>query len=188
MTGVLEAAGELQQFCQQQHWRFCFIGGLAVQRWGEPRFTKDADLTLLTGIGEEEKFIDALVARFQSRGLFDREKAILRRVLFLQSAKGIPLDLALGALPFEARAIGRATPWDSGHSGGLITCSADDLVVHKAFAARKQDWLDLESVVIRQGPKLNVAQIWEELRPLVELKEEPEILEKLQRIFDQHLG
>ncbi len=76
MTGVLEAAGELQQFCQQHQWRFCFIGGLAVQRWGEARFTKHADLTLFTGIGEEEKFIDALVARFQQRGSVDREQTI----------------------------------------------------------------------------------------------------------------
>jgi len=29
---VLEAAGEVQRFCQQRDWHFCFIGGLAVQR------------------------------------------------------------------------------------------------------------------------------------------------------------
>jgi len=27
---VLAAAGEVQRFCQQQGWRFCFIGGVAV--------------------------------------------------------------------------------------------------------------------------------------------------------------
>ena len=37
---VLAAAGEIQSFCLQQCWRFCFIGGVAVQRWGEPRFTQ----------------------------------------------------------------------------------------------------------------------------------------------------
>ena len=36
---VLTAAGEIQQFCQQRDWRFCFIGGVAVQRWGQPRLT-----------------------------------------------------------------------------------------------------------------------------------------------------
>ncbi len=40
---------------------------------------------------------------------------------------------------------------------------------------------------MRYGRELNVEQIWEELRPLVALKEEPEILVKLQKIFDQHL-
>ncbi|HMJ06584.1 MAG TPA: hypothetical protein VK474_10050 [Chthoniobacterales bacterium] len=59
--------------------------------------------------------------------------------------------------------------------------------MHKAFAGRDQDWADVASIVMRQGRKLNTKQIWEELEPLLALKEEPEILAKLQRIFDQHL-
>lgn len=59
--------------------------------------------------------------------------------------------------------------------------------MHKAFAARDRDWIDLTGIVIRRGRKLNVPQIWEELRPLVELKEEPEIITKLQTIFDRYL-
>jgi hypothetical protein len=46
---VIRAAAELQAVCESQSWRFCFIGGLALQRWGEPRETVDVDLTLLTG-------------------------------------------------------------------------------------------------------------------------------------------
>ncbi len=58
---VLAAAGEVQNFCQQREWRFCFIGGIAVQRWGNPRFTQDVDLTVLTGFGHEAAFTDALL-------------------------------------------------------------------------------------------------------------------------------
>ena len=61
LARVLAAAGDVQRYCQQQDWRFCFIGGVAVQRWGEPRLTQDVDLTLLTGFGDEEKFVDALL-------------------------------------------------------------------------------------------------------------------------------
>jgi len=50
MNSILEAANELQTFCSAAGWKFCFIGGLAVQRWGEPRQTQAADLTLITGI------------------------------------------------------------------------------------------------------------------------------------------
>ncbi len=49
MNEVIRAAAELQAVCESQSWRFCFIGGLALQRWGEPRETVDVDLTLLTG-------------------------------------------------------------------------------------------------------------------------------------------
>jgi hypothetical protein len=36
---LFAAALEIQQFFNAHGWRFCFIGGLAVQRWGEPRLT-----------------------------------------------------------------------------------------------------------------------------------------------------
>lgn len=54
LPGVLAAAGEVQSYCRGRGWRFCFIGGVALQRWGEPRLTQDVDLTLLTGFGDEE--------------------------------------------------------------------------------------------------------------------------------------
>jgi hypothetical protein len=34
---LLEAAQEIQQFCVSRDWRFCFIGGIAVQHWGQAR-------------------------------------------------------------------------------------------------------------------------------------------------------
>ncbi len=56
MNALFRAAADLQAFCATHGWRCCVIGGLAVQRWGEPRQTRDVDLTLLTGIGGEERF------------------------------------------------------------------------------------------------------------------------------------
>ena len=61
------------------------------------------------------------------------------------------------------------------------TCSAEDLIVMKAFAARPRDWLDIEGIIIRQTGKLDWAYIVTQLEPLVELKGEPEILELLER-------
>lgn len=55
LDDVLSAAVEVQDFCLHQGWRFCFIGGIVVQRWGSPRFTQDVDLTVLTGFGDEER-------------------------------------------------------------------------------------------------------------------------------------
>jgi hypothetical protein len=33
------------------------IGGLAVQGWGEPRFTRDVDVTIIVNSGDEEKIV-----------------------------------------------------------------------------------------------------------------------------------
>ena len=89
LPGVLAAAGEVQTFCQKQGWSFCFIGGIAVQRWGEPRLTQDVDLTLLTGFGAEEKFIDVFLHEFQARRTDAREFALNHRVLLLQTRNGV---------------------------------------------------------------------------------------------------
>jgi len=64
LTGVCAAAAELQAFCTARDWKFCFIGGLAVQAWALPRATVDADITLLAGFGEEEPFVDELLSFF----------------------------------------------------------------------------------------------------------------------------
>lgn len=62
----------------------------------------------------------------------------------------------------------------------LRTCSAEDLIAHKAFEARPKDWIDIEGIVARQK-SLDWTYIDEQINPLVELKEEPEILTKLAR-------
>ncbi len=111
LSEVFAAAADIQNFCLGQRWQFCFIGGVAVQRWGEPRFTHDADLTLLTGFGNERHFIDPLLVGFDARRADAAEFAERYRVLLLQHPNGIPIDIALGALPFEEATITRRTLW-----------------------------------------------------------------------------
>ncbi|MFZ4695847.1 MAG: hypothetical protein ACOYMV_12045 [Verrucomicrobiia bacterium] len=182
MTGLLHFAGEVQAFCRSRDWRFCVIGGVAVQRWGETRLTTDVDLTLLTGFGSEEIFADAFLARYQPRIPDARSFALERRVLLLRSDQGIGLDVALGGLPFEEGAVERASDFEFLPGLFLRTCSAEDLVVFKAFAGRPLDWQDVKTILVRQRGKLNLALVRRELTPLVELKEEPEILKRLETL------
>jgi hypothetical protein len=179
---VLTAAGEIQKFCQQRGWRFCFIDGVAVQRWGEPRMTQDLDLTLLTGFGNEASFADALLRVFTPRRNDAREFAMNHRILLARTADGVDADIAFGALPFEDRSIQRASPWEWAPGQSITTCSAEDLVVHKAFAGRDLDWGDVERILTRQHAKLDLNQIRSELRPLLELKEDPGPFDKLERM------
>ena len=81
MNILFDAASQLQAFCDRQGWRSCFIGGVAVQRWGEPRVTRDVDLTLLTGFGREADFVDILLTAYQPRVSNPREFAARSRVL-----------------------------------------------------------------------------------------------------------
>ena len=187
---VIEAALELQAFCKQQKWRFCFIGGIAVQRWSEPRFTNDADLTLVCDFGDEDRFLTPLLQRYKPRRDNAAAFARMNRVLLLLSDTDVPMDVALGATGFEQQTVKRASAWKVTDTQSLITCCAEDLIVHKAFAARTKDWLDVESILMRQRGKLNFELIWRELRPLIELKEMPEIEDQLKKLIAKvdHIG
>jgi predicted nucleotidyltransferase len=179
MTDLISTAGELQRFCEERNWKFCIIGGVALQFWGEPRLTKDVDLTLLTGFGAEEGFIDDLLQKFPGRIENAKEFALRNRVLLLQTESGIGIDISLGAFSFEEAMINRAEYQKYLPNISLKICSAEDLIVLKAFADRGKDWSDIESVLIRQN-KLDWNYINEQLAPLIELKEAPEILTKLE--------
>ena len=149
MNELTKLALELQQFCEERGWKFCLIGGLAVQHWGEPRFTKDVDMTLLTGFGGEEPYVDAWLAAFEPRIGDAKAFALANRVLLLRSRSGIGIDIALGALPFESDAIQRALLIELEPGAKLRLCSPEDLIVMKCFASRVQDWLDVRGILVR---------------------------------------
>jgi hypothetical protein len=182
MIALFKVAQQLQKICEQQQWEFCFIGGVALQRWGEPRVTQDVDVTLLTGFGNEESFIRILLTHFEARISNAETFALRRRVLLLKSDTGIGIDIALGALDFEQSVVRRASDYEVLPGISLRICSAEDLLIQKAFADRPQDWVDIEGIIIRQKGRLDWTYIHEQLTPLVELKEQPEILEKLKTL------
>lgn len=186
MTELVALAEELQEFFEARSWRFCFIGGLAVQEWAELRATKDVDLTLFTGFGDERRYIDELLAHYQPRRPDAAEFAETRRVLLLVSAAGIGIDIAMGAFPFEALSIERSRKVELRPGHFIRICTAEDLIVFKAFASRVQDWRDVEMTIVRQGDdKLDWRYIYEQLTPLAELKEEPAIVAQLQTLRDR---
>jgi len=89
--------------------------------------------------------------------------------------------MALAGLPFEESVVQRSSLFDYSSKIVLRTCSAEDLIVLKAFAGRGQDWVDVEGVIVRQTGTLDWRYVSEQLGPLAELKEDPEILDQLER-------
>ncbi len=182
MIEIFQTAARVQEVCLQAGWKFCFIGAIALQRWGEPRFTKDVDLTVYTGFGNEEVFVDILLKHFASRITDAAKFALTNRVLLLKSASNVGIDVALGGLPFEEELIKRASYFRFPVDINLLTCSAEDLIITKTFANRDQDWIDVDRVLVRQGAKLDWEYIHKHLKPLLLLKESPEILDRLKKL------
>ncbi len=188
MNPIFAAALEVQAFCDAQGFRFCFIGGLALQRWGEPRLTQDVDVIVISGFGREAHYADEFLSVFAPRIPDAREFALRHRVLLLLGRDAIPLDVALGAMPFEERAVGRSSPFSVAEGFSLRTCSAEDLIVLKAFAGRAQDWIDIEGIIIRQSGRLATDLVWQELIPLLELKEDMHTEPRLRRLLEHSTG
>lgn len=186
MNPLFEAAAEIQQTMQANRWPFCFIGGLAVMRWGEIRMTQDIDLCLQCGFGKEECYVKELITTYKSRVNDPLSFAAENRVLLLSATNGVPVDISLSGLEFEEGMIRRASffPFYPGIS--LTTCSAEDLIVLKAFAERSKDWSDIEGIIMKSGKDLNMGYILKQLKPLCQAKEAPEVMEKLQNIFREN--
>lgn len=183
--GLWQTAVELQRYLDSQKLAFSFIGGIALQRWGEPRMTSDVDATVVVPFGAERAVATEILKRYQSRIDDPISFATQARILLLQDLQGNRIDLSIGGMPFEERMLERASYWNVLGQNRIRTCSAEDLVILKAFASRPQDWIDIKNVAIRQAAKLDRSLILEELTPLVELKEAPEILVQLEELFQR---
>ncbi len=85
-------------------------------------------------------------------------------------------------MPFEHLVVERATPFEFEPGLELRICSAEDLMVMKLFASRAIDLRDAEGIAVRHHGTLDWRYMEEQLTPLAEAKEEPEILRQLARL------
>lgn len=180
MVDLIDEALRLHTFLENHQRRFCFIGGIAVQNWGEPRLTRDIDISLLTGFGGEERDVDLLLGAYLPRIEDARRFALAHRVLLLRSPGGIGIDVSLAALPYEELMIDRALLVELLPGQRLRLCSPEDLVIMKVFAGRETDVRDARSVVVRQGDsRLDWDYIETNLAPLADLKGDPALMDRL---------
>ncbi|MFI5385979.1 MAG: nucleotidyl transferase AbiEii/AbiGii toxin family protein, partial [Fimbriimonadales bacterium] len=182
MTDVFRAAAEVDKVLKVLGVPYVFIGGLALQAWGEPRLTRDVDISLLTGFHNEEAIVDFLLSRLNGRIANAKEHALRHRVLLLISKGGVGIDIGLAGFPFEQEMIERSVPVQFLPGILLPAVTAEDLVVMKAFAGRDRDWDDIRGIVVRRDKSLQWDRIEASLGPLLEVKETPEDLQRLRSI------
>jgi hypothetical protein len=182
---LLAAAAEACRALDSLGYRSCLIGGLAVQRWGQPRATQDVDLTVLTPFGSEADTVDRVLERLAPRTPDARGFALDRRVLLCRASNGVPVDISLAALAFEEEVLARSSPWRQVDDIWLVTCSAEDLLVYKLVAARPQDIADVHAVVHRQRASLDRERVRAWGRQFAELKEDPDLLQPFETALRQ---
>ncbi|MDI6752349.1 MAG: nucleotidyltransferase [bacterium] len=164
-------------------WSGMIIGGVAASILGIPRFTRDIDVVVWL----EEKDVDLFLKEARKLNIEPRihnlkEFAKKNRVLLMHHKKSnIPLDISLGMLPFEKKAIDKSKQVKIGDFT-LPLPAPEDLIILKAIAHRLQDILDIEGIIKSQS-NLRKRYILQSLKEFASLLEMPEIYEDVKRIL-----
>ena len=150
-----------------------------MQAWGEPRVTRNVDVSASIGIGEEADSIARLLKCFRERGADAAGFAILNRVLLCQSPDGVGIDIGLAGFPFEATMIERCVLSELVEGFQIPVVCAEDLITMKVFAGRPRDWFDVQSIISRQSGKLRWQLVDAILPELLDLIGRPDRLDQL---------
>jgi hypothetical protein len=130
---------------------YMIIGGQAVLVYGEPRLTKDVDVTLGVGL-DELKTITGLLPSMGLEPLVDPESFTRRTMVLpcLHPQSALRVDLIFSFTPWERGAISRSRPIRIG-AVDVRFASLEDLIIQKIFAGRARDLEDVKGI-LRRNP------------------------------------
>lgn len=163
------------------------IGGVAVSLLSKPRTTKDVDA--VAWLPSHDAW-PAFLLSGKSHGIVPRiqdalEFALSSRVLLLRHERSdVPIDLSMGALPFEEKAVLRAVPTNVGGLRVPLPVP-EDLLVMKAVAHRSRDMTDIESI-LSAHPNVDETWIVSTVREFAEALDSPELVTDLVKLFRKH--
>jgi hypothetical protein len=126
------------------------IGGQAVLIYGEPRLTRDIDITL----GADPESLPLLLEAMEAlglRGLVEEAPAFVKRTMVLPTQEdetGIRVDFIFSFTPYERKAIARAVAVKVGKAS-VRFAALEDVIIHKMIAGRPRDLEDVRSMLLR---------------------------------------
>lgn len=185
MTPQLKAIRDVNEYFTKQGIPYVLIGGIALQWWGEPRFTRDVDVTILVNSGDEKKVIKKILTCFSPRITDALEFALKNRICLVKTKDGYEIDISLGIPGYEEEVIKRAVECKLEKGYAVKICSAEDLIIYKAVAGRHQDIGDIEGIILRQGKRLDMDYIRKWLNEFSAMLETPEIKERFEKPWKQ---
>jgi len=131
---------------------YMVIGGQAVLLYGEPRLTRDIDITLGVGVEALSK-IKKILRTMGLKILVKDDKEFVAKNMVLPAMdreSGIRIDFTFSYSPYEKQAIDRAKAIKLGRTSVRFT-TLEDLVIHKVIAGRARDLEDVKSVLLKNA-------------------------------------
>ena len=132
---------------------YMVINGQAVLVYGEPRLTRDIDITLGIGVSELAR-IKRVLPAMGLKVLVKKVQEFVERTMVLPTKdkeSEIRVDFIFSSSPYERKAIGRARDIKVGRSQ-VRFASLEDVVIHKVVSARPRDLEDIKSILVK-NPK-----------------------------------
>ncbi|MBL7661852.1 nucleotidyltransferase [bacterium] len=129
---------------------YMVIGGQAVLVYGEPRITKDIDITLGLPPFEPDKLLP-VVEKLGFKILVENPISFLEQTFVLPVAdisSGIRIDFICSLSEYEKIAIARAKTVTIGNTQ-VKFISLEDLIIHKTIAGRQRDLDDIRTILLK---------------------------------------
>lgn len=129
---------------------YMIIGGQAILLYGEPRLTKDIDITVGVGLERLPKIIDVA----KQVGLEPIPKDLddfVKKTYVLPTQDinlGVRVDFIFSYTPYERQAIERANKIKV-KERMISFASLEDVIIHKIFAGRARDIEDVKSIILK---------------------------------------
>jgi len=138
---------------------YMVIGGQAVLLYGEPRLTRDIDVTLGVGVSVLEKITE--ICREMSLTLLPSNiPEFVKQTMVLPTKDkitGIRVDFIFSFTPYERQAIKRAREIRI-RDVVIRFASPEDVIIHKVFAGRVRDLDDVCSILLK-NPSVDLLYI-----------------------------
>jgi hypothetical protein len=152
---------------------YLIVGGQAVLVHGEPRLTRDIDVTLGVDVDRFDDLL-AIVTHAGWNVLVQTPRDFVQKTMVLpceDSASGVRLDFIFSNSSYERHAMARSTTRTVGQTD-VRFASPEDLIIHKVVAGRSRDIEDVRSVLLK-NPQVDVAYIRQWLGELGAALDEP---------------
>jgi len=162
---------------------YMIIGGQAVLLYGEPRLTRDIDITLGVNVDHLDRLLTA-VHELSLKPLPQDIESFVGETMVLPTLDkhtGIRVDFIFSYTPFETNAIQRAkTVIILGQN--IAFASPEDLIIHKIFAGRPRDFEDVRMILMK-NPNLDISYIRKWLKEFDQSSETKEFLKNFEEIL-----
>ena len=163
---------------------YMIIGGQAVLLYGEPRLTRDIDVTL----GVNGDYLPEIIKVAEETNLIllpSNVEDFVNKTMVLPAkdkATEIRIDFIFSFTPYERKAIKRAK--DISIKDKIVKfASLEDVIIHKIFAGRPRDLEDVKSILLK-NPSADLPYIRKWLAEFDKSLSETKLLKNFNGILD----